>query len=72
MDMTRLDLERLSTRDLVARWREVAGELEAQPADVYEELSRRNIARVNNLLLVFTVVVTVATVAALAIAVARA
>jgi hypothetical protein len=72
MDMTRLDLERMSTRDLVARWREVAGEMPVQPADVYEELSRRNVARVNNLLLVFTVVVTVATVAALAIALTRA
>jgi hypothetical protein len=72
MGMTRLDLERMSTRDLVARWREVAQQLPAEPADVYEELSRRNVARVNNLLLVFTLVVTIATVAALAIAVTRA
>jgi hypothetical protein len=41
------------------------------PADVYEELARRNVARVNNLLLLFTLVVTIATVAALAIALAR-
>jgi hypothetical protein len=71
MSETRYDLERLSYRDLVERWHEVARQTPTAPADVYEELARRNVARVNNLLLVFTLVVTVATVAALAIALAR-
>jgi hypothetical protein len=71
MSETRFDLERLSNHDLLERWHEVARQTPATPADVYEELARRNVARVNNLLLVFTLLVTIATVVALAIAVAK-
>ncbi len=71
MTETVYDLERLSYRELVRRWREVARETPATPAHVYEEIARRNVTRVNNLLLLFTAVVTVATVAALLIALAK-
>jgi hypothetical protein len=62
------DLQRLGYRDLVRRWEDVARETPATPERIYEEIARRNVARVNNLLLLFTVVVTVASVAALGIA----
>jgi hypothetical protein len=71
MSESRYDIEQLSYRQLVDRWRDLARKTPATDADVYEEISRRNIARVNNLLLLFTVVVTVATVAALFIAIAK-
>ncbi len=71
MTETRYDLERLSDRELLRRWREVARETPATPAHLYEEIARRNVTRVNNLLLVFTAVVTVATVAALLIAITK-
>ena len=71
MTESRYDIEQLSCRELVRRWRELARETPATEAHVYEEIARRNVVRVNNLLLLFTLVVTVATVAALFIAIAR-
>ena len=71
MTQTVYDLERLSNQELIQRWRDVARETPATPEHIYEEIARRNVARVNNLLLLFTVVVTVATVAALVIAVIK-
>ena len=65
------ELTRLPMAELERRWRAMATEQPATLADYYAELGRRNVARVNNLLLVFTAVVTVATVAALFIAIAR-
>ncbi len=59
------DLERLSYGELVKRWRATAEETPATPSDYYAELARRNVTRVNNLLLLFTFVVTVAAVIAL-------
>jgi hypothetical protein len=71
MSETRFDIEKLGSRELVRRWREYARQTPATEADLYEEIARRNLARVNNLLLLFTAVVTVATVAALFIAIAK-
>jgi hypothetical protein len=68
---SRYDIEQLSSRELVDRWRDLARKIPATDADIYEEISRRNVTRVNNLLLVFTAVVTVATIAALVIAIAK-
>ena len=65
------DLTQLTHGELIARWREVARTTPATPADYDRELTRRNVARVNNLLLAFTVVVTIATIAALVIAIVR-
>jgi len=56
----------------VRRWREVARETPATPAHIYEEIARRKVTRVNNLLLLFTAVVTVATVVALFFALVKA
>lgn len=67
MTKTVYDLEQLSNQELIQRWRDVARETQATPEHIYEEIARRNVARVNNLLLVFTAVVTIATVAALVI-----
>lgn len=71
MTQTVFDLERLSSRELLQRWRDVAREVPATHERIYEEIARRNVARVNNLLLLFTAVVTVATLAALVIAVVK-
>jgi len=57
---------------LVRRWREVARETPATPVHIYEEIARHNVTRVNNLLLLFTAVVTVATVVALFLALVKA
>ena len=71
MDETLYDLEQMSRRELMQRWRDAARHAPATPERVYEEITRRNVARVNNLLLLFTAIVTVATVAALYIAVVK-
>ena len=62
----------MSHRELVRRWREVARETPATPVHIYEEIARHNVTRVNNLLLLFTAVVTVATVVALFLALVKA
>lgn len=59
------DLERLSYGDLIRKWRATAEDTPAAPADYYAEIARRNVARVNNLLLLFTALVTLATIVAL-------
>jgi hypothetical protein len=69
MAETLYDLERMPRRDLLARYEEIARETAALPDHYREELARRNVSRVNNLLLLFTLVVTIATVAALYIAI---
>ena len=71
MSETLYDLERLGFRELARRWNEIAKEMPATPERIYEEIARRNVTRVNNLLLLFTFVVTVATIAALYIALVK-
>ena len=65
------ELEGLSYRELVRRYDDVAKATEFGPAQYREELARRNVSRVNNLLLLFTAVVTIATIAALYITLVR-